>query len=237
MDTLHEGSLFLARVNPDNLKKARDYFQQAIDKQANFAMAHAGLADVYLLLAFNLVWSLRFRPFQGREPRRSRHLNWILRSPRRTRRLRESPARSTRTGRQRSGDTGGPSRSIRTTPSHISGGAPRWLDLGRHAEATVEIRRALELDPVSLRANNAAGAILYLGRRYPEAIEQYRKTLELEPGYAPSLIGLGRVYTALGQKTEALRELEHAAKISNRTSISLAALGTHTAYSAPETRH
>jgi tetratricopeptide (TPR) repeat protein len=66
---------------------------------------------------------------------------------------------------------------------------------------------------------------LYLARRYPEAIEQYRKTLELEPSYAPSLIGLGRVYTALGRKTEALTELEHAATISNRAAVSLATLG------------
>jgi tetratricopeptide (TPR) repeat protein len=57
------------------------------------------------------------------------------------------------------------------------------------------------------------------------AIEQYKKTLELDPNYAPALIELGRVYTVLGQMTQALPELERAAQVSNRSSSSLAALG------------
>lgn len=61
--------------------------------------------------------------------------------------------------------------------------------------------------------------------RYPQAIEQYKKTIELDPNYAPARGGLGRVYTALGQKEQALAELEHAASISNRAPSLLAALG------------
>ena len=116
------GRYFWARVSPDNLKKARDYFQQAIDKQADFALAYAGLADAYLLLAFNRVQS-PLEAIPEREPPRSRHWSWMIRSPRRTPRSRVSRVPSTPTGRQRSGDTGVPSSSIRTTPLLISGGA------------------------------------------------------------------------------------------------------------------
>jgi tetratricopeptide (TPR) repeat protein len=51
------GRHFWGRVSADNLEKAREYFQQAIDKQADFAAAYAGLADTYLLLAVNRVLS------------------------------------------------------------------------------------------------------------------------------------------------------------------------------------
>jgi len=218
------GRYFWARVSPDNLKKARDYFQQAIDKQADFAMAYAGLADTYVLLAVNRVQSpLEAIPRARAAALKALELDHSL-----------AEAHTSLAGIACTFDADwsaaerGYRRAFEINPSYAI--AHQWwgttlAGLGRHAEAAAEIRRALEIDPVSLRANTAAGTILYLARRYPEAVEQYRKTLELEPSYAPSLIGLGRVYTALGRKTEALTELEHAAKISNRTSISLATLG------------
>jgi lipopolysaccharide biosynthesis regulator YciM len=58
--------------------------------------------------------------------------------------------------------------------------------LGRHAEA-VEMRRALQLDPVSLRVGQSAGRALYLARPYTEAVERYKKTLELDPNFVPAL--------------------------------------------------
>jgi TolB-like protein/DNA-binding winged helix-turn-helix (wHTH) protein/Tfp pilus assembly protein PilF len=218
------GRYLWTRVTPDNLEKARDYFQQAIDKQADFAMAYAGLADAYLLLAFNRVQSpLEAIPRARAAALKALELDHSL-----------AEAHTSLAGIACTFDADwsaaerGYRRAFEINPSYAV--AHRWwgttlAGLGRHAEAAAEIRRALEIDPVSLRANNAAGATLYLARRYPEAIEQYRKTLELEPSYAPSLIGLGRVYTALGRKTEALTELEHAATISNRAAVSLATLG------------
>jgi TolB-like protein/DNA-binding winged helix-turn-helix (wHTH) protein/Tfp pilus assembly protein PilF len=218
------GRYFWARVSADNLKKARDYFQQAIDTQADFAVAYAGLADAYLLLAVNRVLS----PVEAVPKARAAALRALE--------LDESlaEAHTSLAGIACTFDADwsaaerGYRRAFETNPNYAV--AHQWwgttlAGLGRHAEAAAEIRRALEIDPVSLRAGNAAGTILYLARRYPEAIEQYRKTLELDPNYAPSLIGLGRVYTVLGQKMQALHELERAVEVSNRTSTSLAGLG------------
>ena len=218
------GRYFWARVSADNLEKAREYFQQAIDKQADFAMAYAGLADAYLLLAYNRVLS----PLEAIPKARAAALKALE--------LDDSlaDAHTSLAGIACTFDADwsaaerGYRRAFEVNPNHAT--ARQWwgmtlAGLGRHAEAAAEIRRALEIDPVSLRVGKAGGTILYLARRYAEAIEQYKKTLELGPNYAPALIELGRVYTVLGQKTQALPELERAAQVSNRSSSSLAALG------------
>ena len=218
------GRYFWARVSADNLEKAREYFQQAIDKQADFAMAYAGLADAYLLLAYNRVLSpLEAIPRARAAALKALELDDSL-----------ADAHTSLAGIACTFDADwsaaerGYRRAFEVNPNHAT--AHQWwgmtlAGLGRHAEAAAEIRRALEIDPVSLRVGKAAGTILYLARRYAEAIEQYKKTLELDPNYAPALIELGRVYTVLGQKTQALPELERAAQVSNRSSSSLAALG------------
>jgi TolB-like protein/DNA-binding winged helix-turn-helix (wHTH) protein len=218
------GRYFWARVSADNLEKAREYFQQAIDKQADFAMAYAGLADAYLLLANNRVLSpLEAIPRARAAALKALELDDSL-----------ADAHTSLAGIACTFDADWPAaergyrRAFEVNPNYAT--AHQWwgmtlAGLGRHTEAAEEIQRALEIDPVSLRVGKAAGTILYLARRYGEAIEQYKKTLELDQNYAPALIELGRVYTVLGQKAKAFPELERAALVSNRSSSSLAALG------------
>jgi TolB-like protein/DNA-binding winged helix-turn-helix (wHTH) protein/Tfp pilus assembly protein PilF len=218
------GRHFWGRVSADNLEKAREYFQQAIDKQADFAAAYAGLADTYLLLAVNRVLSpLEAIPRARTAALKALELDDML-----------ADAHTTLAGIACTFDADwsaaerGYRRAFELNPSYAT--AHQWwgltlAGLGRQGEAAAEIRRALEIDPVSLRVGNAAGTSLYLARRYTDAIDRYQKTLELDPHYAPSLIGLGRVYTILGQKAQALSQLERAAQMSNRSSSSLAALG------------
>jgi tetratricopeptide (TPR) repeat protein len=187
-------------------------------------MAYAGLSDAYLLLAYNRVLSpLEAIPRARAAALKALELDDSL-----------ADAHTSLAGIACTFDADwsaadrGYRRAFGVNPNHAT--ARQWwgmtlAGLGRHAEAAAEIRRALEIDPVSLRVGKAAGTILYLARRYAEAIEQYKKTLELEPNHAPTLIELGRVYTVLGRKAQALPELERAAQVSSRSSSSLAALG------------
>jgi len=218
------GRYLWARGGADNLEKARGYFQQAIDRQSDYAAAYAGLADTYMQLAENEVLHPREAiPKAKYAARRALDLDGSL-----------AEAYTSLGGLACTfeADWSGAEReythALEINPSYAI--AHQWwgqtlAGLGRLEEAAAEIRRALEIDPVSLRANNAAASVLYLARRYPQSIEQYKKTLELDANYVPAVTGLGRVYTALGQKQLALATLEHAAAISNRASPSLAALG------------
>ncbi len=57
-----------------------------------------------------------------------------------------------------------------------------------------EVRRALELDPLSLAINWHLGLMLYLARRIDESVDQFRRTLRLQEDYALAVGGLGDAY-------------------------------------------
>src|SRR5437016_10369828 len=80
--------------------------------------------------------------------------------------------------------------------------------LGRFAEARAEAERALELDPASVIVNNMLGVVFFESRDYEKAIAAFRKTLELNPGFAAAREMLACSYAAAGRKAEALAELE-----------------------------
>src|SRR5262249_17332148 len=64
--------------------------------------------------------------------------------------------------------------------------------MGRFDEAVAEIHRARELDPISLVKITGVGQVLYMARRYDEAIERCRTALDMDPnlGFAYWLLGL-----------------------------------------------
>src|SRR5205823_2039749 len=64
------------------------------------------------------------------------------------------------------------------------------------------MKRALELDPLSLIMNTDMGHVLYYERRYSESLEQYRKTLKMEPNFTPAQIDIMWVYEQLGMIDE-----------------------------------
>lgn len=223
-DLYVRGRYFWARGGADNLKKARDYFQQAIDKQSDYAMAYAGLADTYLLLADGGFLSPVNAIAKAKQA--------ALRALELDDSLAEAHTSLAGIACTFEADWRGAEqaykRALQINPSYAI--AHQWwgttlAGLGRHAEAEEESLRALEIDPVSLRAGTGAGKVLYWARRYTDAIERFKKTLELDQNYAPAVIGLGRAYVALHRKEQALAELERAAVITNRTPPSLGPLG------------
>jgi tetratricopeptide (TPR) repeat protein len=87
------------------------------------------------------------------------------------------------------------------------------------------MRRALELDPLSLIINTNVAWVFYFARRYDEAIEQYRKTLDMDPNYAVARQRLGDTYVEKGMLQEAVFELAKAVNLSPESTEILAHLG------------
>jgi tetratricopeptide (TPR) repeat protein len=79
--------------------------------------------------------------------------------------------------------------------------------LGRHDEALAEIKRAQQLDPLSVPVNRAVGWILYFGRRYDQSIEELRKTLGMDPNFLGARLVLWWVYVAKGDYEEAIADI------------------------------
>jgi len=79
---------------------------------------------------------------------------------------------------------------------------------GRNEEAVFEARRCLAELPVDLGENWAMGGVLYFAGRYPEAIEQFRATLELYPDFRPAMQLLALSYWMAGDVERALELAE-----------------------------
>lgn len=78
--------------------------------------------------------------------------------------------------------------------------------LGRHQEAIAEMRKAMELDPLSIRIQSFAGRTLIWARRYDEAITQYRKVNQLDPNVAVNHERLAQLYALLEKYSDAVDE-------------------------------
>lgn len=96
---------------------------------------------------------------------------------------------------------------------------------GRPDEAIAEKKRAREIDPISLSTNSDTGNILYLARRYDQAIETLNKTLEMDQNFATAYVYLGYAYTAKGMYREAIASYQKAIDLSGDTTSRLIFLG------------
>jgi tetratricopeptide (TPR) repeat protein len=80
-------------------------------------------------------------------------------------------------------------------------------EAGRWEEGIAAIRRAQEIDPLNIFANNAAGEIFYLKRDYDQAIKEFGKNLDLDPNDAGAYFFLSWPYTQKGMYDEALASI------------------------------
>jgi tetratricopeptide (TPR) repeat protein len=96
--------------------------------------------------------------------------------------------------------------------------------LGKFDDAVAEVKRAVELDPLSVIINADLGNTLFSAHRYDEAIEQLRKTVEMEPNFYYARWNLGQALEMKGLIKEARAEYEKAIALDNDP-VPLALLG------------
>src|SRR5262249_31928206 len=107
-------------------------------------------------------------------------------------------------------------RSIELNPNYAT--AHHWYALyltvaGRQSDALAEVKRAQELEPLSLIINTNAGRLLYYSRQYDKAIEQHKKTIDLNSAYGEVRLWLGKAYLQKAMYTEAIAELQEATRL------------------------
>ncbi|MGA8186206.1 MAG: protein kinase [Terriglobia bacterium] len=207
-----------------DMRKGIGYFEQAVEIDPNYANAYAGLADSYLLLVFYgpappavnfpkakaaalKAVALDDSLAEGHASLANAYFhydwNWAA------------------AGKEFR-------RAIALNPGYAA--AHHWYagllsSMGRHDEALAEIKKAQELDPLSLIINTDFGSTLFDSGEYDLAINQLRTTLELDPSFWVLRWWLGRSYLAKGLHEAGVRELESVAKLSNGNPSALAWLG------------
>ena len=99
------------------------------------------------------------------------------------------------------------------------------MTLGRQTQAIAEIKRAQELDPLSLIISQGVGGKYFYARRYDEALAQFQRTVELYPDFPITHQRIGRCYVQKRMYQEAIAETQKAVELSGNSTETMAALG------------
>jgi tetratricopeptide (TPR) repeat protein len=208
-----KGRFYWNKRTPEDFRKAISFFQQAIEKDPNYALAYSGLADTYSLLA----------AYTNEPPKElmSKAKEAALKALALDDNLAEAHASLGQIVEYYDYDFATAEkhyyRALALNPNYPTG--HQWLAehlsaLKRFDEAIAEIRRALELDPLSAIINRVYGDVLTDARRFDEAIAQYQRTIELDPNFSTAHFFLGRAYEGNRMYDQAVESYTRASALS-----------------------
>src|SRR2546421_11202421 len=109
------------------------------------------------------------------------------------------------------------------------------MTMGRRGEVIAGVKNGYHLVPLSLIITVAVGWRFFFARRYGEAIEQLRRTIELDPNYPVTYWILGLVLRKTSSYELAITEGERGVKLSGGSPLMRAALA-HTLGAAGRTK-
>ena len=217
------GRYFWNKGTEDGYRAALQNFQEAILRDPNYATAYAGLADTYNMLGY---WMMA-PPKEVFPLARANALKALELDPS----LPEAHAALAYVKFEYDWDWQGAGeefkRALDLNPN--SSATHLWYgiylgDQERMDESEREITTARILDPLSLHVNMVFAAMLYMQRKYDEAIGQLQKTLELDPGFQPAYHLLAAVYEEKGQFPQAVEQSLRGLKLARYSAITLGEL-------------
>jgi len=209
------GRYFWNKRTNDGLRKAIDYFNQAIAKDPTYAQAYTGLADSYALLgdweygglapkeAFPKAKAAATKALELDDTLSEAHTslafcfdlydwNW------------DSAEVEFK-------------RAIELNPGYAT--AHHWYSwhlavLGRKDEAIAEMREAAILDPLSLIISADLAEVLLIARLYEQSIQQSLSTIAMDPTFAVAHYQLGQAYVQNRMYSDAMTEFQRAIELS-----------------------
>jgi TolB-like protein/Flp pilus assembly protein TadD len=199
------GYHYLYKFTDEDIKKSFEYFQQAIEKDRNYAAAYAGLAEAYVIGTLNTNPE-EVGPKATAAARRSLAIDPTLADAHYAMAL-----VSFRYNRDWQTAEREFQEAIRLKPSYAM--AYDWYGYilamqGRFDEALEQYRRGLETDPLSIQIITDIGTCHYWAHNFDLADAQLKKAIELDPSFPPAINYQVSTYAAQGRYAEALRLLD-----------------------------
>jgi serine/threonine-protein kinase len=219
-----KGRHFWNRRTDQDLHRGLEYFELALARDPNYAVAHAGVADSYAILGFYSA----LPPTEAFPKAKAAALRALALDPN----LAEAHPALAYVAMYHDWDWAVAERefqlAIQLNPGYAT--AHQWYGnflvlLGRYQDSLDEFSEAVALDPLSPLKLGALGWSYYFARRYQEAAVECRRALELDPNYVVAHLWLGLASEQLGRFAQAVEEFEEAARIAGRSVSSLAFLG------------
>jgi serine/threonine-protein kinase len=219
-----EGRFFWNKRTAVDLRKSIEYFNQAIGKDPNYSLAYAALAQAWVLLpAYNGGAPNDCFPQAESAARKALALDDNSADAHAALGVVKSIY-----GFDFAGSIPEYERAIQLNPNDAT--AHHWLAndtlsaLGQSENEIAEMKRALELDPLSLIINSNLGAAYIHARRFDDAIAQLRKTVEMDGGFYFARYNLALALELKGSISEAIAEYQRAIAL-NDDPLPLALLG------------
>jgi len=198
---------------PETLEKAKDYFNQAIEKDPGYAMAYVGLASYY-------VAAPDYEPL-----RRTETAPKAIAAAEKALAIDDTLADAHAAIGSASQDLWDWERverefkrALEINPNQVI--AHQWYGLylsstGRSDEALAHFKRAIALDPLNLTAHTNLATGYENARQYDQALEQFKQTLEIDANYPSAHYNLSQTYWDMGKYDLWLEEWKKAATLAD----------------------
>jgi TolB-like protein len=224
-DAYLKGRYHLHTWIPERTAKARQYFEEAITRDPEFALAHDGLAEAYWWTGFmgfvrpkdafsvgvfSALRAIEIDPTLAQTHallgvfRKEVDYNW--------------PEVQREMALALELDPESPVVRFRYAGSGL-------MPQGHIKESIAQLERALESDPLSLFMRAWLGETMYLGRHYEQALEQGHLLMKLDPTYFLGYFGRGQVRCEQGMFSGAISDLSKAAALSGNAPVVVGWLG------------
>lgn len=225
-DAYLKGRYFWNKRTQQGLEKAITYFNEAIEKDPNYAQAYSGLADSYALLgdweygslapseAFPKAKAAATKALELDDNLGEAHASLALCLKSFDWNWKAADAELVH--------------AIAIAPSYAT--AHQWyawnlILLGRPEEGLGELRKAGALDPLSLIVSADIADALIIAHRYDESISQSRKTIEMDPSFAMAHYQLGQALAQVHRYDAAILDLQQAIELSRGNPLCTSQLG------------
>lgn len=218
-----KGRFHMNRRTTESMQRAIELFEEAMASDPAYALAHAGLADCYVLLAGRfLAPPIEAYARAEEAARKAIQLDPALAEGHATMGTLQFVHRWSWTEADREFR-----KAIELDPSYVTG--HHWYSvflnsMGRYDQALKEARIALDLDPLSLVLNSQYAEVLYFSGRLEDSLLHCRKTLELEPSNFLVQLLMSRVLVSMRRHKESLAAIETAITSAGRYPELLATL-------------
>ena len=219
-----KGRFYWTRRYHGGLKAALEQFQKAIEEDAGYAMAYAGMADAY---SFMGIYSVQ-RPRTAFASASAAVERALAIDPE------LAEAHTSLASIRLHNDWNWPEaerefrRALELDPMQTMPRIYRsWLMVlqGDHGGAAIEARRAQEIEPLAPNVNAGAAHALFLARRYDQAVTECEKSLEVDANFIFAIHLIGMCRAQQSRLTEAIEIGERTVSMSGRAPFYLGVLG------------
>jgi tetratricopeptide (TPR) repeat protein len=207
-----KGKFYWNKRTGEALRQAAEFYNQAIEKDPNYALAYSGLAETYVLFSsYDVAAGSDSMPQAKAAALRALAIEEQLAEAHTALGFYRSNYEWDRAGAEQEYR-----RAIELKPNYAT--AHHWLgsdlsNVKRFDESIAEVRRAEELDPLSPIIGTNLADMLVVARRYDEAIAQYKRVLVRNPNFEYAHLALGRAYGSDARYPEAITETRRALEL------------------------